>query len=47
MFGFFGQLSSLKGIDVVLDAADEIAAVAPDLPVAIRIEIHGDAFSAM
>jgi len=37
--GFFGQISSLKGIDVIFDAA---AALAKDLPAAVSFEIFGD-----
>lgn len=37
-FGFFGQISRLKGINVILDAADQL--LESDDP--IRIEVHGD-----
>ena len=36
--GFFGQVSRLKGINVLLDAADRLVEAAPDLV----IDIHGD-----
>ena len=37
-FGFFGQISRLKGINVVLDAADQLL----ESDDSIRIEVHGD-----
>jgi len=40
--GFFGQLSVLKGVDVLLDAVEELTRDPPTLR-RIRIEIHGDA----
>lgn len=38
--GFFGQMSRLKGINVLVDAAHALYQSDPDLP--LRIEIHGD-----
>lgn len=40
--GFFGQLSVLKGVGVLLDAVDELLLEPPKLR-RVRIEIHGDA----
>lgn len=40
--GFFGQLSVLKGVGVLLDAVEELTRDPPKLR-RIRIEIHGDA----
>jgi len=40
--GFFGQLSVLKGVGVLLDAVEELTRDPPELR-RIRIEIHGDA----
>lgn len=39
VFGFFGQISRLKGIDVVLDAADLLDKAKVQ---GLRIDIHGD-----
>lgn len=40
-FGFFGQISRLKGVNVLIDAAEQLAK--DDLP--IRLVVHGDAAS--
>lgn len=42
VLGFFGQLSVLKGVGVLLDAVEELTRDPPKLR-RIRIEIHGDA----
>lgn len=38
VFGFFGQISRLKGIDVLFDAAEQLGPAAET----VQIEIHGD-----
>jgi glycosyltransferase involved in cell wall biosynthesis len=40
-FGYFGQINPYKGVDVLLDAADLIAAD-PDLAATLRLRIHGN-----
>lgn len=42
VFGFFGQISRLKGIPVIAQAAQQIARN-PHFDAPLRIEIHGDA----
>ncbi|WP_062221459.1 glycosyltransferase [Aureimonas sp. D3] len=41
VFGFFGQITPFKGVDVILDAADLIAKDA-DLARKVRLRIHGN-----
>ena len=41
VFGFFGQITPFKGVDVILDAADLIAKD-PDLSRKVRLRIHGN-----
>jgi glycosyltransferase involved in cell wall biosynthesis len=40
-FGYFGQINPYKGVDVLLDAADLIAAD-PELAARVRLRIHGN-----
>ncbi|MCZ8375780.1 MAG: glycosyltransferase family 4 protein [Beijerinckiaceae bacterium] len=40
-FGFFGQINPFKGVDVLLDAVERIAAI-PQLARRVRFKIHGN-----